>query len=111
MKRQLYVDKKARKELAKFSKTVQLKFQALFEILEELGRLEEPYAKKLSGSKGLFEVRVNHNGQWRAIYAYLEKEIIIIVSAFVKKTQKTPSNELHKAQQRLREYLEIERKK
>jgi len=40
------IDKRAEKELKKFSRPVQLKFQALFEILEEDGKLEEPFGKK-----------------------------------------------------------------
>jgi phage-related protein len=111
MSYQLYVDRNAKKELAKFSKIVRLKFQALFETLEEFGKLEEPFAKKLSGSKGLFEVRVKQGGQWRAIYAYIDKEIIVILSAFAKKTQKTPLNELKKAKSRLQVYTDTERKK
>ena len=80
---------------------VELKFRALFEILEEKGRLEQPYAKKLSGEEGLFELRVRHRGQWRALYAYMKKSVIVVLSAFSKKTQKTPSKELAKAKKRL----------
>lgn len=100
----MLVDKRARKELAKFPRVIQLKFQALLETLQEQGKLAEPYAKKLANTSGLFEIRVKSNGQWRALYAYYGKGIIIILSAFAKKTQKTPAFELQKATSRLQDY-------
>ncbi|HCR81633.1 MAG TPA: hypothetical protein DIV47_04145 [Candidatus Pacebacteria bacterium] len=43
--------------------------------------------------------------QWRAIYAYLPKNIIIILTFFAKKTQKTPKREIELAIKRRRKYL------
>ncbi|MBU3979562.1 type II toxin-antitoxin system RelE/ParE family toxin [Patescibacteria group bacterium] len=106
VRKAVLIDKRAEKELRKFSRTVQLKFQALFEILEEDGKLEEPFGKKLSGRIDLFEIRVRQNGQWRALYAYIGKDSIIILCAFAKKTQKTPIIELDKAIKRLVDYKE-----
>lgn len=100
----VFVDKRAEKELKKFPRVVQLKFQALFEILEEDGKLEEPFGKKLSGSTNLFEVRVKFQGQWRALYAYMHESWIVILSAFTKKTQKTPLTEIEKAKERRKDY-------
>jgi len=104
VRKTVFVDKRADIELRKFPREVQLKFRALFEILEEEGKLEEPFAKKLSGSHQLFEVRVNHQGQWRAIYAYVYGNSVAILSAFSKKTQKTPLSELEKANERRKNY-------
>ena len=104
MVKRILIDKRAEKELKKFSRPVQLKFQALFEILENDGKLEEPFGKKLSGKVSLFEMRIRFQGQWRALYAYIEKNSILILSAFVKKTQKTPITELEKAKSRLNDY-------
>lgn len=104
MGKAVLIDKRAEEELKKFSRPVQLKFQALFEILEEDGKLEEPFGKKLSGKGNLFEIRVKQGGQWRALYAYIDENSIIILCAFVKKTQKTPIMELDKAIKRLTDY-------
>lgn len=104
VKKIVLIDKRAQKELNAFPHGVQLKFAALFQILEQSGKLEEPFAKKLAGKEKLFEVRVKYLGQWRGIYAYIESEHIIILSAFAKKTQKTPSKELELARRRLTEY-------
>lgn len=102
----ILIDKRAEKELKKFSRQVQLKFQALFEILEQDGKLEEPFGKKLTGRGDLFEIRIKQDGQWRALYAYIDDNSIIILCAFVKKTQKTPIAELEKAGKRLIDYKE-----
>ncbi len=104
MKKEVLVDSRAARELKKFPRPIQLKFKALFELLGEAGKLEEPFAKKLKGSTDLFEIRVKYEGQWRAIYAYLHQDVAIILSAFAKKTQKTPLTELEKAHKRRRDY-------
>lgn len=87
-----------------FPREVQLKFRAMFIVLGNEGRLEEPDGKKLIGSMGLFEIRIKYQGQWRAIYAYVKDDNVIILSAFTKKTQKIPTTELDKAKRRLLEY-------
>lgn len=97
---------RADKELSKFPRVVQLKFKGWFELLESSGKLEKPFAKKLSGQVNLFELRVKYKGQWRATYAYIIGNKIIILAAFVKKTQKTPQKELNKSHKRLADYIE-----
>ena len=106
MKKSVIIDKRADKEIRKFGRKVLNKFRALFDILKDEGVLAEPFAKKLSET-GLFEVRVKYRGQYRALYAYFEKEYIVILTAFIKKTQKTPLHEISKAKKRLSEYQEI----
>lgn len=105
VKKEVKTDRNAGKEFKKFPATVQAKFKGLFTILEEEGKLEEPYAKKLRGKHGLLEMRVKHEGQWRVIYAYLSGDIVIVLSAFRKKTQKTPLQEISKAYKRLQAYI------
>lgn len=104
MEKRILIDKRADKELRRFSRSIQIKFQALFQILEQKGQLEEPFGKKLSGAINLFEMRIRYQGQWRALYAYIEKDLILVLSAFVKKTQKTSPVELEKARKRLSDY-------
>ena len=103
MKKIVQIDKHAEKEISKFPRTVQIKFRALINILVEKGKLEPPVGKKLS--RGLFEMRIRHKNTYRLIYTYFEHNLIIILSAFVKKVQKTPLKELQKAEKRLKQYL------
>ncbi len=102
MKKEIILHFLAIKELDTFSVEVRARFNDLFEILGEKGKLEMPFSKKINNK--LFEIRIKQKGQWRAIYAYISKKQIIILSAFAKKTQKTPKKELTKALKRLREY-------
>lgn len=102
MKKKVLVDKNAAKELKKIDRKVRAKIDARVKILERDGGLEEPYGKKLEDN--LYEIRVKVGVQWRVLYAYLQEEFIILLSAFNKKTQKTPKNELEKAKQRLERY-------
>jgi len=102
VKKQVIIDNRADKEIKRFPRPVQLKFRALFILLERDGFLSEPSAKKISSD--LFEIRVKYKGQWRAIYAYVTKTLIIILTGFNKKTQKTPVKEINKAKDRLKDY-------
>jgi phage-related protein len=102
VKKVVLLDILAQKELDSFNREVRARFYDLFEILSKEGRLELPFAKKIS--RELFEIRIKHAGQWRATYAYIVRNQIIILSAFAKKTQKTPSKELTKAMKRLAHY-------
>jgi phage-related protein len=102
MKKRVVVHKLAEREMALFPNPIRLGFKALFERLREDGRLKEPQAKRLGGRDKLFELRVRQRGQWRMIYAYAAPSLIIVLSGFIKKTQKTPKREITKSQQRLR---------
>jgi len=55
----------------------------------------EPFGKKLD--KNLFEMRIRKGGQIRILYFSQEKEYVVGVHGFVKKTQKTPQKELKQA--------------
>ncbi|MBU0978881.1 MAG: type II toxin-antitoxin system RelE/ParE family toxin [Patescibacteria group bacterium] len=102
MKKIVGINPVATKELNSFPTEVRARFNDLFEILSNEGKLEMPFAKKINDK--VFEIRIKDQGQWRAIYAYIMKNQIIILSAFRKKTQKTPKKELTKAFKRLKKY-------
>jgi len=103
VKKRVEIDPKANKELLAFTEEVQARFYSLFRLLESEGFLKEPFAKRINSK--LFELRVKHGGQWRALYAYVIKEKIVILSCFTKKTQKTPRDEIKKAEKRLKGYI------
>ncbi|OGD91252.1 hypothetical protein A3D07_01785 [Candidatus Curtissbacteria bacterium RIFCSPHIGHO2_02_FULL_42_15] len=102
MKKNVYLDKNAEKELRKFSEEVQLDFEAYFKILELEGRLDFPQGRKVS--KEIFEIRIKLKGEYRGFYAYIGKMDIVILHFFRKKTQKTPIKELELAKRRLKQY-------
>lgn len=102
MKKNVFVDKNAQKELREFGEEVQLEFEAYFKILELEGKIDLPHAKKVA--KDLFEIRVKLQGEYRGFYAYVGKLDIVILHFFRKKTQKTPIKDLELAQRRLKQY-------
>lgn len=96
----IVVNAHAAKEIAQFPIGVQARFNYLFEILRDEGKLEMPYAKKIRSN--IFEIRVQYGGQWRATYAYVLDDKVVILSAFQKKTQRMTKQELEKAMNRLK---------
>lgn len=60
---------------------------------------------------GLFEVRVGRKDIARAAWFYMQGQRIVVVRCFVKKTRKTPAQEMELAQRRRTEYLERKSKR
>jgi len=94
------IEERAHREFCKLPREVQSRFENLFEILEEQGKLETPYAKKIK--RKIFEIRINFRGQWRGLYSYLGNRIVLL-SFFKKKSTKTPMSEILKTTKRLNE--------
>ena len=64
------------------------------DILAEFGNtLREPYSKEIG--KGLFELRIKFAGDiTRIFYFFVVDNKIILTNGFIKKTRKTPPNEI-----------------
>jgi len=96
MKKQILFTRQALKFLNGLPATVQVEFRANFAALETNGRLEFPQGRKLEN--GLFEIRVATGGNsYRTMYCYSAGDEIWMLCGFVKKTQKTPPQEIEKA--------------
>ena len=68
------------------------------EILQEMGTaLREPYSKPIQD--GIFELRIKFSGDIaRVFYFFIIGNKIVLTNGFIKKTQKTPKQEVGKAQ-------------
>lgn len=72
---------------------------------EKENQLREPYSKHLED--GIFEVRGKvGNDISRVMYFFYYNGKIILTNGFVKKTQKTPKNEIELAKKYRKDYLE-----
>lgn len=71
MRKKIYIDDKAEKELVRFSEIVQEEFEKRFEVLRSEGKLEFPEARKIT--KNLFEIRIKFQGAYRGFYAYVSR--------------------------------------
>jgi phage-related protein len=98
IKKRIQSHPSARKEVEKFPEEMREKFWTLVLELAHCGSLEYPDGRKLRGHD-LFEMRVKSGGVYRCLYSYWGDEIVLL-SAFQKKSQKTPIREIEKAKTR-----------
>ncbi len=65
------------------------------------------YLKAIEGRKGLFEIRVEQgNNIYRVFCCFDEGRLVILFNGFQKKTQKTPVEQLDKAEALMKKYFE-----
>ena len=89
--------------LKSLEKAPQTKFNRAFDKVK-LGIVKEDYFKKLSGTDGLWEFRVQDNKKWFRILAFLCRyegdnfTTIVTTHGFEKKGNKTPPKEIEKAE-------------
>jgi phage-related protein len=82
-----------------------LKAYEYIEMLKVFGNnLRQPYSKKISGIKGLFELCVEYNNnEFRFFYFFRPGREAVIVHAIQKKRQKTKPGDLKLAADRMKE--------
>jgi phage-related protein len=98
------LDHRVAKELDALASDVRQRFARIVEMIEQHGMtaMREPYVKHLEGK--LWEMRMKgKDGIARAIYVTARGERVVVVHAFVKKTQKTPQDALDVARKRAKE--------
>jgi len=83
----------------------QRKFFFVKELLEEFGhKLPFPHAKYIGNS--IFELRFKgHEGALRVLYFFYHEDRAIFTNGFIKKTNKTPKNEIIIANERRTNFL------
>ncbi len=81
-------------------------YARLVELLAEYGpSLRLPHSRAFGG--GLFELRPRgRSGTGRAFYCFMLERRVVVLHAFVKKTQQTPDRELKLARKRQKEMLD-----
>lgn len=85
---------------------VKSKIQHVLELIKQVDRVPEKFLKHLSGTDGLYEIRVEYQSNiFRIFCCFDEGKLVILFNGFQKKTQKTPKNELEKAIALKKEYF------
>ena len=75
--------------------------------VQTLDRLPITILKSIEGKKGLFEIRIEFGGDiFRVFCCFDEGSLVILFNGFQKKTHKTPSGEIEKAERLMKEYFE-----
>lgn len=64
------------------------------------------FLRSIEGRKGLFEIRIEHdNNIYRIFCCFDEGDLVILFNGFQKKTQKTPLDQLDKAEALMKKYF------
>lgn len=92
--------------LLSLDKKMRAKLTGLIVILQEYGnQLREPYSKHLGD--GIFELRGKVGSDIsRVLYFFYHNGVIILTNGFIKKTRKTPREEIQRAKRYRKDYLE-----
>jgi phage-related protein len=98
-----YFHKRVKAEIESWPDGILADFARIVELLMEFGpHLRMPHSRAMGD--GLFELRLRgREGIGRAFYCFVIDQRIVILNAFVKKTQETPMQELRTARKRMKE--------
>jgi len=67
-------------------------------LIRDLDQIPKKYFKQLTNNKGLFEIRIEYEGNIYRIFSFFDSgNLVILGNAFQKKSQKTPRSEIKKA--------------
>jgi phage-related protein len=90
---------------------VQNKIFKIIEAIETLEKVPNNYLKSIIGTNGLYEARIQLGSDiWRVFCFFDKGRLVILLNGFVKKTQRTPKNEIEKANQLMIKYFKSKAK-
>ncbi len=91
--------------LASLSPKMQIKVFKSIEYIETQQLVPEKYLKHIAGTKGLYEIRAKFSSDIVRVFCFFDGEkLVITLTGFVKKTQKTPKSEIERATLLMNEY-------
>ena len=68
-------------------------------LIETIDRVPEKLFKHLTGTTGLYEIRIEYGSDIYRFFSFFDKgKLIILINGFQKKTQKTPKKEIELAE-------------
>ncbi|WP_017294918.1 type II toxin-antitoxin system RelE/ParE family toxin [Geminocystis herdmanii] len=78
----------------------------VLKLVTELESIPIKYFKKLVNTDNIWEIRIQlDNNIFRLLGFFQDNNLIILTNGFIKKTQKTPSQEIKLAENRKKDYL------
>jgi phage-related protein len=79
----------------------------ILELIKQVEKVPEKFLKHLTGTNGLYEIRIEYKSNTYRIFCCFDKgRLVVLLNGFQKKTQKTPKNELEKALILMNEYFQ-----
>ena len=86
---------------------VQLKIDYVLMVFKTVSIIPTSFMKHISGSEGLYEVRIQYESDiFRIFCCFDQGNIIVLFNAFQKKSQKLPMKEVRKAIILKQEYIQ-----
>ena len=91
---------------------VQEKIEYVFKILRTVQNVPKKFLDHMTGTEGLYEIRIELDGNIYRIFCCFDKgNIVVLFNGFQKKTQKTPKQEIDMALKLKDEYFNSKNKK
>lgn len=93
------------------SKNTLSKVYQVFLFIMTMERIPEKFLKAIVSVKGLYEIRVEESGNIYRIFCCMDEgNLVILFNGFQKKSQKTPSGEIERAERLMKEYFDKKNK-
>jgi phage-related protein len=87
-------------------KNVQAKIEWTLKLIQVTPQVPEKYFKHMTGTRGLYEIRVEVGSNIFRIFSFFDKgNLVVLGNGFQKKSQKTPKQEIEKAFKIMEEYF------
>jgi len=91
---------------------VQDKIDWIVGLVRSLRMVPEKFFKHIEGTEGLFEIRIKVGSDIFRIFCFFDEgNLVILLNGFQKKTDKTPKNEIEKAERLKKKYYEDKSRK
>ena len=91
----------------KLEPKVKNKFDWTISLIERTKIVPKQYFDHMTGTDGLWEIRVKSGNNIFRVFCFFDKgNVILLLSGFQKKTQKTPKKEIKKAEMLKKKYYE-----
>jgi phage-related protein len=86
---------------------VKKKFNWTLQLISTLDRVPEKFFKHITGSTGLYEIRVEIGSDIFRVFSFFDKgKLVILLNGLQKKTPKTPKNEIELAERLKKQYFD-----
>lgn len=87
-------------------KSVQEKIDYVFELVKTADIIPKRFFQHLENTEGLFEIRVECQSNIYRIFCFFDEgNLVVLINAFQKKSQKTPGQELKMAKDLKKQYF------
>lgn len=94
-----FLNKQSPKVIRKITQTLR--------IVEQLERIPSTYLKFIENTNGLFEIRIKFGCNIFRVFCFFDEgKLVVLLSGFQKKTQRTPREEINRAERLMQEYFD-----